>query len=110
MEMIGAGSDYVAGGQSYFTVATTIQYLDEVKAGERMTVSTQVIKGAGKKMHLFHRLNVGERLAATVETLLLHVDLETRRSSDPAPEVAKALADHAAAHKRLDQPATDLKS
>ncbi len=110
MEMIGADADYVAQGQSYFTVATTIQYLDEVKAGERMTVTTQVIKGAGKKMHLFHRLHVGQRLTSTVETLLLHVDLATRRSSEPSDEVTKTLAGFAHAHAILDQPDTFLTS
>ncbi|MEL7344400.1 MAG: carnitine 3-dehydrogenase, partial [Pseudomonadota bacterium] len=110
MQLIGADEDYVAGGQSYFTVATTIQYLDEVKAGETMTVTTQLIAGTGKKMHLFHRLSVGERLTATVETLLLLVDLETRRSCQPAPHITQALAEIAAQHASLDQPETHLRS
>ena len=75
-----------------------------------MTVTTQVIGGTGKKMHLFHRLHASKGLAATVETLLLHVDLTTRRSSEPAPAVASKLAVFSRAHEALDQPQTMLRA
>jgi carnitine 3-dehydrogenase len=102
MEMIGANAAYVAAGKSYFTVESHIRYLDEVKAGERLTISTQVLTGAGKKMHLFHRLWRGDgALAATVETLLLHTDLTTRRTSEPDAAVRDALAHFAKAHADL---------
>lgn len=105
MEMIGADAAYIAGGLSYFTVETHIRHLDEVKAGERMKVTTQVLAGKGKKLHLFHRLEAGDgRLAATVETLLLHVDLTTRRSAAPASHVAEAVEAYAAQHVGLPQP------
>lgn len=99
MRLIGAGPDYVAAGKSYFTVDTRIRYLAEVKAGEVFTVTTQVIGAAGKKMHLFHRLWRSDGgLAATIETLLLHTDLTTRRSSEPNPDVLRALMGYANAH------------
>ena len=101
MEMIGADADYVASGHSYFTVENHIRYLDEVHAGDRLVVTTQVLGGQGKKLHLFHRLWRGEALAATVETLLLHTDLASRSSSQPQPTVAEALADWAARHADL---------
>lgn len=101
LEMIGAGADYVASGRSFFTVETHIRYLDEVHAGDRLTVTTQVLGAQGKKLHLFHRLHQGDRLAATVETLLLHTDLTTRRTSPPAPELAGAMAEWAARHADL---------
>ncbi|SHI62574.1 carnitine 3-dehydrogenase [Wenxinia saemankumensis] len=100
MALVGADADYIAGGLSYFTVESHVRYLDEVLAGDRLTVTTQVLSGAGKKLHLFHRLARGDgTLAATVETLLLHVDLETRRSCDPALQVTEAVARHARAHE-----------
>lgn len=105
MELIGADAAYIAGGLSFFTVETHIRHLDEVKAGERMKVTTQVLAGKGKKLHLFHRLLAGDgRLAATVETLLLHVDLTTRRSAAPAPHVAGAVETFAAQHGGLPRP------
>ena len=92
-------------GGSYFTVETHIRYLAELKAGERLTVTTQLLDGKGRKLHLFHNIQGDQdQLAATVETLLLHVDLTTRRTSDPSPEVAAKLASFAAAHASLGTP------
>ncbi|WP_283646890.1 carnitine 3-dehydrogenase [Marinovum algicola] len=105
MEMIGADAAYVAAGGSYFTVENHVRYLAEMRAGGRVTVTTQVLAGAGKKMHLFHRLLMADgTLAATVETLLLHVDMTTRRSAPPSTEVAGALGRFAEAHAGLPKP------
>jgi carnitine 3-dehydrogenase len=105
MEMIGADAAYIASGKSYFTVENHLRYLAEVLAGERLTVTTQVLGGGGKKLHLFHRIAKGDgTLAATMETLLLHTDLTTRRSSLPEPAVEAALARFAADHAGLPRP------
>ncbi|WP_428643536.1 carnitine 3-dehydrogenase [Roseibium sp.] len=105
MEIIGADADYIASGRSYFTVENHIRYLDELMAGERLIIRTQVLNGAGKKMHLFHFLYGAEgKLAATVETFLLHVDLTTRASSLPGPEVAAKLEAYAEKHRSLPAP------
>ena len=99
MELVGADADYIASGYSYFTVETNIRYLAEVHVGDQLTITTQVVNGAGKKMHLLHRLWRSDNvLAATVETLLLHTDLRARRSCEPETKVARALADMAQAH------------
>ena len=102
MAMIGADDDYIASGRSYFTVENHVRYLDEVHAGDRLTVTTQVLAGLGKRMQLFHRLWRGETLAATVETMLLHTDLTTRRTSEPDAVVAGHLADWVARHAGMD--------
>ncbi len=105
MEMIGADADYVVSGKSFFTVENHIRYLSELKSGERLTIRTQVLKGQGKKMHLFHFLRGGAgQLAATVETLVLHVDLATRASSMPDAEVLERLGAFAKAHEGLVVP------
>jgi carnitine 3-dehydrogenase / betainyl-CoA thioesterase len=105
MERIDADAAYIASGKSYFTVENHIRYLDEMLAGERLIITTQVLKGEGKKMHLFHFLkNADGKLAATAETLLLHVDLNTRSSSVPSPDVAKKLSEYAQAHACLPMP------
>jgi carnitine 3-dehydrogenase len=99
MQMIGADADYVAGGRSYFTVENHIRYLDEIHAGDRLTITTQVLPGQGKRLHLFHRLwRGGDTLAATVETMLIHTDLSTRRSSEPDPVVSECLSAWVASH------------
>ncbi len=99
MKLVGADEAYVASGKSFFTVDTRIRYLDEVHRGALLTVTTQVLEGAGKKMKLFHRvLTEDGSLAATIETLMLHTDLTTRRACPPEPQVAQALEDIAARH------------
>ncbi len=104
MEMIGCDAEYIASGGSYFTAETHIRHLDEVHAGAKITVHTQVIMGAGKKMHLFHEMREGERLLASGEHMLLHVDLATRRAAPPAAVVEAALVKVAEAHAGLPKP------
>ena len=104
MEMVGCNADYIASGGSYFTAETHIRHLDEVQAGTRIHIDTQVLMGAGKKMHLFHRLFAQERLLATGEHMMIHVSLATRRACDPAPHIAESLAKIATAHARLPVP------
>ena len=105
MRQIGVDSDYVAAGGSYFTVETHIRHLDEVRAQEPIEVTTQVLKGEGKKMHLFNRISHADgRLLATVEHLLIHVSLETRSSSLPSEAVAAKLTEIAGLHAGLEMP------
>jgi carnitine 3-dehydrogenase len=100
MAMIGADAAYIAGGLSYFTAENHIRYFSEIDIGDTITVTTQALGGDGRKLHLLHRFwTGGESPATTVETLMLHVDLATRRVVPPAPEVAaraaQMVADHA---------------
>lgn len=105
MEMIGADAAYIANGQSFFTAENHVCYLHEMHAGDMLTVTTQVLDAGGKKMHLFNRLLDSKgTLCATVETLLLHVDLTTRRTSAPATNVAENLAHWAKSHANHPRP------
>ena len=99
---VGAGEDYVAAGQSYFTVETAIKYLAEVRAGTPIRVETVVREGSGKKLRLSHRLFDGDgELCSTGEQLLIHVSLETRRACEPAGAVRDALEALAQSHSGL---------
>ncbi|SMX33105.1 carnitine 3-dehydrogenase [Actibacterium lipolyticum] len=104
MEFIGCDSDYIAAGQSFFTVETHIRHLDEVLAGAKIHIDTQCLVGKGKKMHLFHRMYEGDRLLATGEHMLLHVSLETRRSVLPTGAIKEKLEQIAQAHAALPWP------
>ncbi len=100
---LGADADYIARGLSYFTVETTVKYLVETHAGEPFRVETRILLGQGKKLKLFHemkRASDGEILA-TCEQFLLHVSLETRRSCDPAPQVAARVEALSHAHREV---------
>jgi len=104
MEMIGCDAAYISSGGSYFTAETHIRHLDEVHAGAQIEITTQVILGAGKKMHLWHEMREGDRLLATGEHFLLHVSLETRKPSVPGPAVEAALVRIAEGHAALPKP------
>ena len=104
MEIIGCDSDYIAAGGSYFTAETHIRHLDEALAGDRIRVTTQMLLGQGKKLHLFHRMWKGDTLIATGEHFLLHVSLETRRPCAPSPAIEAAMAKIAAAQGSLPYP------
>jgi carnitine 3-dehydrogenase len=104
MALVGCDMDYVASGDSFFTAETHICHLDEVRAGTRIHITTQVLLGAGKKMHLFHRMFDDDRLLATGEHMLIHVSLYTRKASVPDDRVAQPLARIAQAHAQLPWP------
>jgi carnitine 3-dehydrogenase len=104
MLIIGCTPDYIANGGSYFTAETHIRHLDEVHAGARIQVKTHLMMGTGKKMHLFHTMYEGDRVLASGEHMLIHVDLATRRASDPAPQIAQNLTRLSDAHADLARP------
>ncbi len=92
MGTFGADAAYIASGFSYFTVDLSCQYLAETHAGQRITIESQIMLGAGKKLKVHHRMfNQDGLLLATGDHFMLHVSLKTRRTCDPEPEVLKRL-------------------
>ncbi|MFT7174511.1 MAG: carnitine 3-dehydrogenase [Halioglobus sp.] len=105
LRRIGVDADYIASSGSYFTVETHIRHIDEVAALAPISVTTQILAGAGKKLHVFHRLSHDDgSLLATAEQMLIHVNMETRSACEPTSEVQTVLAGLAAAHAGLDNP------
>jgi carnitine 3-dehydrogenase len=104
MEILGCDADYIASGGSYFTAENHIRYVDEVRAGAKIEVRTQMLLGAGKKLHVFHSMFEGDKLLATGESFLLHVSLETRRPNAPSAEIEAAMARVAKAQAGLPYP------
>ncbi|UWR27417.1 carnitine 3-dehydrogenase [Sulfitobacter sp. S223] len=104
MAIIGCDADYISSGGSYFTAETHIRHIDEVHAGARITIRTRVVMGEGKKMHLWHEMYEADRLLATGEHFLLHVSLDTRKPTPPAPHIEAALVRFAQGHAELPLP------
>ncbi len=100
----GMDADCVAEGYSVFTVETHIRHLAEVDLGDHMEVRCRVIEGGGKKLHIWQEIWVGERLCATGEQLLLHVDLGLRRPAPPRADVGGWFARVKAAQAHLPVP------
>jgi carnitine 3-dehydrogenase len=106
MEIVGCDAAYIASGGSYFTAETHLCHLAEAHAGDRIRVETTCLSGEGKKMHLYQEMfGADGTLLATVEHMLIHVSLETRRAAPPSGAIAARLGEIAAAHAALPRPA-----
>ncbi|MDT8325769.1 MAG: carnitine 3-dehydrogenase [Roseovarius sp.] len=101
MTHVGADAAYIAAGNSYFTAETTIRFLAEAQAGEPVIVETRVTQGSGKKLRCHHEMKRESdgAVLATADQFMLHVNLETRRSCDPLPEVLARVEALAALHR-----------
>ncbi len=105
MELCGCDADYIAGGDSYFTAESHIRHINEANAGDQVYVEALLLDGQGKKMHIFNSLyHADGRLLATCEQILLHVSLETRRTTAPKAAVGEMQAMIQAHHDKLPRP------
>ncbi|SEO93030.1 carnitine 3-dehydrogenase [Salinihabitans flavidus] len=104
MEIVGCDQDYIAQKGSFFTAETHIRHLGEALLGQRIEIRTQVLLGEGKKLHLWHEMFEGERLLATGEHFLVHVDMATRKPAPFGEQIAGHIARIAASHAGLLRP------
>jgi carnitine 3-dehydrogenase len=96
--------DYVAAGHSYYTAETHILHLGEAKLGDRLTGTLQVLSADDKRLHVFIRILRGDEAVATLEQMLLHVDMGSGKTCPAAPGVLARLQPIAEAHKALARP------
>jgi acyl-CoA thioester hydrolase len=95
-----------ATNRSTFALEQHILYLREVRLGDPLRFTTQLIDHDAKRLHYFHRM-VHERegyLAATIEIMSMHIDLGARRSVALGPPDDARLLALAAAHAALPRP------
>jgi carnitine 3-dehydrogenase len=104
LRLIGAGMDYVAAGHSYYTAETHIMHLGECKLGDRLTGTLQVLGADEKRLHVFIRIQRGDDVVASLEQMLLHVDMKANKTCAAAPEVLAKLDPITQAHKALPRP------
>ena len=101
---IGADIAYVGSGFSYYTAETHILHLAEARLGDSLTGTVQVLAADEKRLHLFIRIMKDGQPVATLEQMLLHVDM-TRGKACAAPEAILArLRPVATAHADLPRP------
>lgn len=96
LRLIGAGMDYVAAGNSFYSAETHIRHLGEAKLGDRLTGTMQIISADEKRFRSFVRIMRGEECVATIEQLCLHVNMGTGKSAPASAEVwakLKSIAD-----------------
>jgi carnitine 3-dehydrogenase / betainyl-CoA thioesterase len=104
---IGADSAYVQAGHSYYTVESHLRHLGEAHAGDRVSVTTQLLGHDDRRLHLFHELRRSgdDAVVATGEHMLLHVDASAGRAAPADAEVLGELAQ--IAHVEADLPAPE---
>lgn len=90
---LGIGWDYTQKGEgSCFTAEVHVCYLAEVKEGDPLRVTYQMLDADEKRIHIFGHMYHAEEgyLAATSEQMCIHVDMKSRRASSfPAEQQAK---------------------
>ena len=101
-DFMGMTAEYrAAGNVSAFTAEMHVNYIREVKEGDEVYVTTQLLGYDEKRFHYFHQMYHAEQdyLAATSELLCLFVDMNQRRVTKmPAPildRLAKIKKSHA---------------
>jgi carnitine 3-dehydrogenase len=106
LALIGADTDYVARGHSFYTAETHIMHLGEMRANAPFHVTTQVLGADEKRLHVWQTLFRSDTNAvvATGEHMYLHVDAKAGRAVPMLPEVRAKLDPIVAAHATLPRP------
>jgi carnitine 3-dehydrogenase len=102
--VLGVDAAYLEAGGSYYTVETHLRHLGQARAGDRLTVTTQVLGADAKRLHVFHRLTRGDDEIATAEQMLLHVDTRAGRAAPATDAVRERGTRLVDAHRSLPLP------
>ena len=105
LRAFGAGPDQMDKGSSFFTVQSNTAYRAEAMAEDRVRCETRIEGVEGKKLRVTHRM-IRESdgvLLAEGDQILLHVDMKTRRSAPPPPEMAARMEAMARRHAEEQQ-------
>lgn len=103
---LGLGEAFaVAERMGPYALQSSIRYLAEMLEGETFTTRIQLIDADAKRLHIFCEITKANgSIAATVEQMLMNVDLGARRAA-PYPDWAQArIAQMKADHASLPSP------
>lgn len=90
-------------GLSFFARESRVVYKRELLVGDALRFTAQVLAVDERNIRILYRLYHAswDYLAATNESVYVHVDLSRRRATDMPAELAQRLARTAAAHAAL---------
>ena len=90
-------------GGSFYTVETHIAFIDELAPRAALVVDTTVAGADPKRVHLFHELRRSDddALAATQESMMLHVDTRIDRVAPMSEALYAVLRADADVHAGL---------
>ncbi len=106
-DFMGLTAEYrTAANVSAFTAEMHVNYIREVKEGDEVFVTTQLLDYDTKRFHYFHRMYHAEQgyLAATNELLCLFVDMNLRRVTQMPSPTMDMLAEIKQSHAVLPLP------
>lgn len=101
---LGLGPDYMAAtNASFFTAETHTVYLRELPARAPVFATVHVLAVDAKRLHVFEELYHADEgfLSATLEQILLHVDMAEKRVTPWPDDVARRLEAIERAHISL---------
>ncbi len=107
-DLVGLGPDYAEERRaSYYVAEIHTLYRRELKAGDPVRVTLQLVGFDDKRLHYYLEIRHSTKgwVAATSENLSLHVDLATRKVTPFPDDIAANLSVMKAAHARLARPA-----
>ena len=107
MELIGISPANIEQRQtSTFTLEMHLNFLHELRLGDPLRLTVQLLDFDTKRVHYFLHMHHAEDdyLAAVSEQIMVHVDLETRRSSEFPDDVRLTLKSLMSAHRHLPLP------
>jgi acyl-CoA thioester hydrolase len=94
LDYIGLDARHKASHQvTTFTLESHVTYRRELREGDELRFTTQLLDFDEKRIHYFHQMYHAREgyLAATNELMSLHVAQQTRRSAPMAPEILERL-------------------
>ena len=107
LDFIGLNRPYKsAHGVMTFSLESHVTYTRELREGDELRFTTQLLGFDEKRIHYFHRMLHAREgyLAATNELMSLHVSGETRRSVPMEREILEGLEEIQRAHRALSIP------
>ena len=93
-------------GMEYAVVETHVNYIREVRLGDPLIVTTQILGHDEKRFHIFHELSHAEEkfVSATNEVMALGFHLELRGIQPFATPVQKTMGQIYEKHRLLPRP------
>jgi acyl-CoA thioester hydrolase len=103
---LGMGLDYVQGRKlTIYTAEVHLCYVRELHLGDKVTVSFQLIDHDEKRLHAYQEIHHTDGwLAATSETMSLHVDMSGPKVAPFPSDIMENLGAMRAAHATLPTP------
>jgi acyl-CoA thioester hydrolase len=93
----------LAAGQAVFSAEHHLTYFSELRTGDRISVRVRLVGRSRRAAHVVVYLldDSHSRVSYVMEEVLLHMDMETRKTSDWPDDVADLIDERIAEEKKL---------